>query len=174
MVHPAAARGFSRSSALYERARPGYPPAAVAWLAECLGIGPGAAVLDLAAGTGRLTRLLATTGADVVAVEPVAEMRAAIGSGALAGTAEAIPVADGRVDAVTVGEAFHWFDGLRALAEIHRVLRPGGRLGLAISFVASLDAQRRESVLSRARALAGGGEVELRFRCEVQVASRLA
>ena len=132
-VHDAAARGFSRSADAYERARPDYPPEAVAWLAERLGLRPGRTVVDLAAGTGKLTRALATTGAEVVAVEPLDEMRARIGPAAaqsLAGTAEAIPLPDASADAVTVAQAFHWFDGPAALAEIHRVLRPGGALAL--------------------------------------------
>jgi SAM-dependent methyltransferase len=92
-------------------------------------------VLDLAAGTGKLTRQLPETGAEVVAVEPVDEMRALLEAAvpsalALRGTAEAIPLADGSVDAVTVAQAFHWFDRGAALAEIHRVLRPGGGLAL--------------------------------------------
>jgi ubiquinone/menaquinone biosynthesis C-methylase UbiE len=132
-VHDAAARGFARSADAYERARPDYPPAAVAWLAERIGARPGRAVVDLAAGTGKLTRPLAATGAEIVAVEPVAEMRARIGPAAarvLDGTAEAIPLPDASADAVTVAQAFHWFDGPAALAEIHRVLRPGGALAL--------------------------------------------
>jgi ubiquinone/menaquinone biosynthesis C-methylase UbiE len=100
------------------------------------GIGPGRRVLDLAAGTGKLTRLLVPTGAQVVAVEPVAGMRDRL-LAALAGqvdvrdgTAESIPVEDASVDAVTVAQAFHWFDPPRALAELARVLRPGGHLFL--------------------------------------------
>ena len=131
-VHEAAARGFARSAAAYDRGRPEYPAQALAWLTERLALGPGRRVLDLAAGTGKLTRPLLAIGADVTAVEPVAEMRARIGPGAevLDGTAEAIPLADGSVDAVTVAQAFHWFAGEAALAEIHRVLRPGGTLAL--------------------------------------------
>jgi SAM-dependent methyltransferase len=89
-------------------------------------------VLDLAAGTGKLTRPLLEAGLSVIAVEPVAEMREALPAAvrAVDGTAEAIPLAGGAVDAVTVGQAFHWFDGVAALAEIHRVLRPGGSLAL--------------------------------------------
>jgi SAM-dependent methyltransferase len=88
-------------------------------------------VLDLAAGTGKLTRLLVPTGARVVAVEPVDAMRAKLaGVEVLDGTAEAIPLPDASVDVVTVGQAFHWFDPPAALAEIDRVLRPGGGLGL--------------------------------------------
>jgi ubiquinone/menaquinone biosynthesis C-methylase UbiE len=132
-VHAAAARGFARSAEAYDRARPEYPAAAVDWLANRLALGPGRTVVDLAAGTGKLTRPLAATRAEVIAVEPVAEMRARIGPAAaraLDGTAEAIPLADGSADAVTVAQAFHWFDGRAALAEIHRVLRRDGALAL--------------------------------------------
>jgi SAM-dependent methyltransferase len=100
-------------------------------LVEGLGIGPGRDVLDLAAGTGKLTRLLVSTGAHVIAVEPVEAMRAKLRDvEVLDGTAEAIPLPDASVDAVTVGQAFHWFDPAAALGEIDRVLRPGGGLGL--------------------------------------------
>jgi SAM-dependent methyltransferase len=134
-LHEAAAQGFSGTAASYEEGRPTYPPAAVARLARELKLRPGREVLDLAAGTGKLTALLIGTGASVVAVEPVAEMRAVLeralpGVRVLPGAAEAIPLGDGSVTAVTVGQAFHWFRGDEALAEIHRVLRPGGSLGL--------------------------------------------
>jgi SAM-dependent methyltransferase len=127
-----AARGFERSVADYERGRPGYPREAVDFLADRLGLGRGETVLDLAAGTGKLTRELVRLGADVVAVEPLDAMRAALPEDlhALDGTAESIPLPDESVDAVTVAQAFHWFDGDAALAEIHRVLRPDGGLGL--------------------------------------------
>jgi ubiquinone/menaquinone biosynthesis C-methylase UbiE len=133
-VHPDA-RGFDQAAAAYERARPSYPQAAVAWLAERLGLRPGRRVLDLAAGTGKLTRHLVQTGADVVAVEPVAGMRSELervlpGIEVLDGLAEAIPLPDGAVDAVAVGQAFHWFHPEVALGELHRVLRRGGGLGL--------------------------------------------
>jgi ubiquinone/menaquinone biosynthesis C-methylase UbiE len=132
MVHPSAATGFARSVDAYERARPEYPPEAIAWLADELDLRPGRTVVDLAAGSGKLTRPLAALGCEVIAIEPVAEMRAAIGptARALDGTAEAIPLPDGSADAVTVGQAFHWFEGPAALAEIERVLRPGGVLAL--------------------------------------------
>ncbi len=129
------AAAFDRVGQEYERGRPSYPPEAVTHLVEALRVGPGCTVLDLAAGTGKLTRLLAVTGARVVAVEPAAGMRQRIEADlpqvvALAGTAEAIPLGDRSVDAVTVAQAFHWFDGDAALQEIHRVLAPSGRLGL--------------------------------------------
>jgi SAM-dependent methyltransferase len=131
-VSSAAAGGFARAAAAYQRGRPGYPPAAVDFLASTLRLGPGRTVVDLAAGTGKLTSPLLATGAEVVAVEPVAEMRAALPAGARAvdGTAEAMPLATARADAVVVAQAFHWFDGEPALGEIHRVLRPGGKLAL--------------------------------------------
>src|ERR687892_898838 len=134
-VHESAARGFAQAPEDYERGRPTYPPEALALLARILRLEPGRTVLDLAAGTAKLTRALVPTGARLVAVEPVAAMRAKLAESlpearVLAGTAERIPLVDGSVDAVAVAQAFHWFDGDEALAEIHRVLRPGGRLGL--------------------------------------------
>jgi len=134
-VHPTAAAGFSAAADVYERARPGYPEEAVAWIAERLGIGPGRDVLDLAAGTGKLTRQLVPLGARIVAVEPIDAMRAELERAvpsveALAGTAEAIPLPDGSMDAVTCAQAFHWFDADPALCELHRVLRAGGGVGL--------------------------------------------
>jgi SAM-dependent methyltransferase len=141
-VHPAAAEGFGRSADAYERGRPGYPDAAVDRLVAAL---PGRRVIDLAAGTGKLTRALAARGCDVVAVEPVAQMRALIAPPARAvdGVAEAIGLPDARADAVTVAQAFHWFDGPRALAEIHRVLRPGGALALLWNRRDTSDALQR-------------------------------
>jgi SAM-dependent methyltransferase len=134
-VHPRAAVGFGRAADAYERARPDYPPAALAWLRDRLGLGPGRTVVDLAAGTGKLTRLLLPTGARVIAVEPVTEMRAALARAVpaaeiLDGTAETMPLSDGAADAVTVAQAFHWFSTAQALAEIHRVLGPDGSLAL--------------------------------------------
>ena len=119
----------------YERGRADYPPAVVGALAAELGLGPGAAVLDLAAGTGKLTRALLAARLDVVAVEPLQEMRARLVPYAGAervreGRAEAIPAAVASFDAVTVADAFHWFDAAAAVAEIARVLRPRG--GLAV------------------------------------------
>jgi ubiquinone/menaquinone biosynthesis C-methylase UbiE len=88
-------------------------------------------VIDLAAGTGKLTRMLLGTGAALVAVEPVAEMRALIeGVEAFDGRADAMPFPEGWADAVTVGQAFHWFANEESLREIHRVLKPAGALGL--------------------------------------------
>jgi SAM-dependent methyltransferase len=127
-INETAAIGFARSAEAYELGRPGYPAAAL----EPLRLSSAMTVLDLAAGTGKLTRALAESGAIVIAVEPVAEMRAALPESvrALDGTAEAIPLEAASVDLVTVAQAFHWFDGPAALTEIHRVLRPSGRLAL--------------------------------------------
>jgi SAM-dependent methyltransferase len=133
--HPTAAAGFGRAADAYERGRPGYPQDAVDHIAAALRLRPGATVLDLAAGTGKLTRMLVATGADVIAVEPVDAMREVLArtvprAEVRTGTAEAIPAADASLDGVTVAQAFHWFEPARALAEIHRVLRPGGGLAL--------------------------------------------
>ncbi len=134
-IHPSAAGGFESGAEAYERGRPAYAPAAVDRLIRELAIGPSSRVLDLAAGTGKLTRMLVSSGASIVAVEPVEGMRREFARllpdlEVLDGTAESIPLPGGSLDAVTVGQAFHWFDGDRAIPEIHRVLRPGGSLGL--------------------------------------------
>ena len=133
-INPAA-NAFGDAAADYERARPSYPPESINVLRREVGLGPNARVCDLAAGTGKLTRLLAGAGADVVAVEPVAGMRAQLREvlpdiEALDGTAEAIPLDDESVDVVTVGQAFHWFTFDVAFAEIRRVLRVGGAVAI--------------------------------------------
>jgi SAM-dependent methyltransferase len=134
-VHPIAAAGFGSAAEVYERARPSYPQAAVDWIVDRCGLAPGRVVADIGAGTGKLTRLLVSSGAHVIGVEPLPEMRAKLvettpGAKALDGTAEAIPLADESLDAVTVAQAFHWFDHEAALSELHRVLRPNSRLVL--------------------------------------------
>ena len=117
----------------YERRRPEYPDEVISWLTARLGLAPGTTVVDVGAGTGKLTRQLLPTGARIVAVEPLAEMHAQLEAAvpeaeALPGRAEALPLADGSVDAVVAASAIHWFDLDRALPEFHRVLRPGGAL----------------------------------------------
>ena len=134
-VHEVADAGFDREAASYERARPSYPPDCVAWFAEHLGIGPGRTVLDLAAGTGKFTRLLEPYGARLIAAEPVDGMRAVLSRTSpsvpvLSCAAELLPLKAESLDVITVAQAFHWFDAPVALAEAARALRPGGRLGL--------------------------------------------
>ena len=126
---------FGSQAAAYERGRPSYPPEAIEWLLAPTEGWDARDVLDLGAGTGKLTTRLVERGLDVVAVDPIAEMldvlRAALPTTpALLGTAEQIPLGDNSVDAVLVAQAWHWFDPQRAVAEVARVLRPGGRLGL--------------------------------------------
>jgi SAM-dependent methyltransferase len=134
-VHQAAQEGFDGSAATYEKARATYPPDAVGTLVQGCGIGPGRTVLDLAAGTGKLTRLLVPTGAHVLAAEPVAGMRSQLVQAlpavpAVAATAEGLPFASLSLDAVLVGQAFHWFDLEAAAHEIARTLKPHGALGM--------------------------------------------
>jgi ubiquinone/menaquinone biosynthesis C-methylase UbiE len=119
----------------YERGRPDYPANMVDVLTDELRLRPGSKVVDLAAGTGKLTRLLTATPADVTAVEPMPGMRAQLrkhapGAHIVAARAERLPFASGSVDAITVAQAFHWFDVPTASHELHRVLRPGGHLAL--------------------------------------------
>jgi SAM-dependent methyltransferase len=119
----------------YERGRPSYPEAAVGLLARQLGLSESSTVVDLAAGTGKLTRELVPHFERVIAVEPLAEMRDVLATQVpeaevLDGRAEAIPLADDSADAIVVAQAFHWFDGPAALAEAGRVLKPAGGLGL--------------------------------------------
>jgi SAM-dependent methyltransferase len=134
-VHPKAAVGFARAAGAYERGRATFPAAAVAAILAETGAAPGGALLELGTGTGKLTRSLTGSGARVIALEPVAEMRALLGETApgaetLAGVAEQIPLADGSVDAVVAAQAYHWFDPEAATAEVARVLRPGGAVAL--------------------------------------------
>lgn len=133
-LHPLAEK-FAGVAGAYERGRPEYAPAAVGALGAELGLEPGARILDLAAGTGKLTRALLAGGFDAIGIEPQAEMREVLAAGvgaerAIDGTAESIPLADASVAAVTVADGFHWFDQRAALAEIRRVLEPRGGLAL--------------------------------------------
>lgn len=126
---------FGRTAREYELGRPGWPGELLDRVAADLGLGPEAEVLDLGAGTGKLTRELVPRFQRVVAVEPDDDMRTVLqevvpGADARAGTAESIPLGDGEVDAVFSAEAFHWFANDEALAEIVRVLRPGGGLSI--------------------------------------------
>ena len=123
-----AARGFSAAADAYERSRPDYPREAIEELETRLELRPGRTVLDVGAGTGKLTRLLVPTGARLLALEPVSEMRAQLAATtpdaeAFDGLAEAVPLPDASVDAAVCAQAFHWFDAPRALEELNRVLR---------------------------------------------------
>jgi ubiquinone/menaquinone biosynthesis C-methylase UbiE len=134
-IHRAALEGFSKGARAYTRGRPGYPDALLQWLREQLRLGPGKAAVDLGAGTGKFTRLMLRTGAKVVAVEPIEAMRAQLVESlpdvtVISGAAESLPLSAESVDAVVCAQAFHWFATHEALEEIHRVLVPGGTLGL--------------------------------------------
>jgi ubiquinone/menaquinone biosynthesis C-methylase UbiE len=162
LQHPES-RSFEQVADLYERWRPEYPPDAVAWLAERLGLTAGRTVLDLGAGTGKLTRALVDTGANVIAVEPgeamLAELRRALpGVEPLRGAAESIPLPDSSVDAITVGQAFHWFRHDEALPELHRVLRAGGSVALIWNSRDQDDPLQRE-ISALIAPLAGGRAV---------------
>jgi SAM-dependent methyltransferase len=130
-----AAQAFGGAAEVYDRVRPGYPAGAIDWFARQLDLGPGRTVVDLAAGTGKLTVALLPTGGRVVAVEPSEGMLRVLRdvvpqAESIRGTAEEIPLPSGSAHAVVAAQAFHWFANDVALAEIHRVLRPGGVLGL--------------------------------------------
>jgi SAM-dependent methyltransferase len=165
-VHHAAAKGFGAAAEAYRESRPDYPAALGDWLRDELGLGPQRVALDLGAGTGKFTPLLRATGARLVAVEPVEAMRAELVAAhpdveALAGEAERLPLANASVDAIVCAQSFHWFATPAALAEMRRVLKPGGALGLVwnvrderVAWVAALtkifdrhqgDAPRHES-----------------------------
>jgi ubiquinone/menaquinone biosynthesis C-methylase UbiE len=125
------AASFDRAAEVYERARPEYPAEAVDWMLPA----DARTVLDLGAGTGKLTRALASRGLEVFAVDPSPKMldqlRSAVPEATVSvGTAEDIPLADASVDAIVVGQAWHWVDQDAALPSVARVLRPGGTLGL--------------------------------------------
>jgi SAM-dependent methyltransferase len=150
-VHHATA-GYKTSAETYVRGRPDYPPAVADWLAGTLGLNADKSVVDLGAGTGKFTGRLLATGAQVIAVEPVAQMLEKLSQAypevlAVNGTATDLPLPDACVDVVVCAQAFHWFANARALTEIARVLKPGGKLGLVwnlrdtkVSWVPKLDA----------------------------------
>lgn len=134
-IHHAAELGYQRAAADYERVRPSYPTRALSVLADALDLHPGKRVAEVGAGTGKFTRLLALTGARVIALEPVAAMRATLAEllpqvEVVDGLAEATGLADGAVDAVVAAQAWHWFDPAAALAEVERITKRRGRLGL--------------------------------------------
>jgi SAM-dependent methyltransferase len=134
-MDPVAAMGFRRAFDAYERGRPAYPLEAVVWLVEALRIGPETTVVDVGAGTGKLTSQLVPTGATIVAIEPIDTMRAVLAANlptvtAHPGTAEALPLQTASADAIVAAQALHWFNIPAAAAEFSRVLRPSGRLGV--------------------------------------------
>jgi SAM-dependent methyltransferase len=129
-IHETAKQGFVDGD-VYERGRPSYPPAVL----DALGISSGTAVCDLGCGTGKFTRLVASATTKVIGIEPLPAMLSVFRERTpnvhvVAGVAEALPMPDDSVDVVVCASAFHWFDHDRALPEIHRVLRPEGRLGI--------------------------------------------
>jgi SAM-dependent methyltransferase len=134
-MHKAAEVGYQLAARDYERVRPSYPLRSLGMLTDALDLGPGKTVADLGAGTGKFTRLLALTGARVIAVEPVAAMRERLAEvlpqiTVTAGLAEATGLPAHSVDVVVAAQAWHWFDAPAALAEAARVIRPGGALAL--------------------------------------------
>ncbi|MDQ4070662.1 MAG: class I SAM-dependent methyltransferase [Actinomycetota bacterium] len=133
-VHETAAAGYRVAGADYERARPDYPQEVLGILVEELGVGRTTTAVELGAGTGKFTRMLVQEVGLLVATEPVAAMRgelaAAVATPVVAAAAEAVPLGAASVDLVVAATAFHWFRGREALAEAHRVLRPGGGLAL--------------------------------------------
>jgi SAM-dependent methyltransferase len=166
-VDERAAQGlrFGPAADDYQRGRPDWPPAAVEHAARALGLAADATVVDLGAGTGKLTRLLAERFVRVVAVEPLAAMRQHLADHLPQveihdGVAEQLPLADGFAQAVFVAEAFHWFDGPAALAEIARVLAPDGGVVLLWNIPAGgWDPPLPEQVRTLWReALSRGGE----------------
>ena len=161
------ARSFERIAEAYEQGRPGYAEAAL----DAVDLPADAVVLDLAAGTGKLTRQLVARFARVIAVEPLDGMRAVLErvvpeAEALKGSADAIPLEDASVDAVFVGEAFHWFAGDDVLREIARVLRPRGILAILFNqqdgdFEPPLPEAFWDEVRSRRAREAAGAELQL-------------
>jgi SAM-dependent methyltransferase len=134
-IHDAAQRGFTEGAAYYSRARPGYPEGILKWLQTQLRLTPGKQALELGAGTGKFTRCLSLTGAQVYVVEPVAAMLSHLqqdvpSARPVPGSAGSIGFESGRADAVVCAQSFHWFATRETLTEIARVLKPGGVLGL--------------------------------------------
>lgn len=134
-IHHAAAKGYTSKAELYAQSRPDYPPEIVDWLRQHLRIEAGQTAVDIGAGTGKFTRYLVETGARVIAVEPVRQMREQLGKllpgvEVVEGTATAIPLPGNSADVLTCAQSFHWFATKATLAEFHRVLKPRGKLAL--------------------------------------------
>lgn len=151
-IHKSAAAGYAAAAEIYVRGRPNYPVETIQWLRESLGLGPGKKVLEVGAGTGKFIPVLRESGAEILALEPVAAMREQLVRAhgdveAYAGTVDAIPLPDESVDVVVCAQAFHWFATSGSLASFRRVLVPGGMLGLiwnvrdeSVPWVATLSA----------------------------------
>lgn len=151
-VHASAQQGFSTQAVTYAQGRPDYPRQLTGWLTEALGVDAQSTVIDLGAGTGKFTRLLSTLAPTLIAVEPVQAMGAQLSKllpdvRLVDGTADSMPLAAASADAVVCAQAFHWFSTQAALQEIHRVLKPEGRLGLvwnvrdeSVAWVAAITA----------------------------------
>jgi len=158
-------QGYHSGAHDYVAGRPGYPPEATEWLCNVLGAAPGKKIVEIGAGTGKFIPTLQEVGRTIIAVEPIAEMLKQLVHSfpdvtALAGSADAIPLPDASVDAVVCAQAFHWFATLEAVAEMRRVLVPGGTLGLiwngrdeSVPWVAALSqiTNRREGDTPRYR-----------------------
>ncbi len=134
-IHEYAAKGFNLVSDAYENGRPEYPNDAIDFLISELKLNKNSRVADIGAGTGKFTKFLQKCNAEIIAIEPVEGMRKKFSSilpeiKIINGTAEKIPLENNTLDAVVVAQAFHWFDGEQALNEIHRVLKPNGKIGL--------------------------------------------
>lgn len=134
-IHSSAQTGYSKASDTYQSGRPTYPKQLIHWLCDTLQINPDMTVMDLGAGTGKFTYILADTGAKIIAVEPVAEMLGKLQTAmpkvqTIQAAATKIPLDDESVDVVICAQAFHWFASAEVLAEIRRVLKPDGYLGL--------------------------------------------
>jgi SAM-dependent methyltransferase len=137
-IHPSARRGFETSTSAYDRGRPSYPPEAVAFLIGELGLDATLNLVELGPGTGKLTSLLASTGARIIGIEPVAAMRRVLTTRlpeieVLDARAEELPLENGSVDAAVAAQSFHWFDGDKALAELARVMRSEAKLAIVFN-----------------------------------------
>nr|WP_315168501.1 class I SAM-dependent methyltransferase [uncultured Deefgea sp.] len=135
LLHHSAEHGFSAEADAYARGRPEYPNELLDWLQNSMHLQAGKTCIDLGAGTGKFTKLLIKTGANVLAIEPVEAMRTQLRAHlpdiqTIEGTAQSIPLNNHVADTVICAQAFHWFANEEALIEIHRVLAPSGRLGL--------------------------------------------
>jgi len=151
-VHASAAQGYKTVAETYVAGRPDYPDAARVWLRDTLALAPGKTAMDVGAGTGKFLPYLRETGVKVLALEPVAGMRARLTRDnpdveIFAGTADRIPVPDASLDAIVCAQSFHWFATRATMAEFARVLKPGGMLGLiwnvrdeSVNWVAAITA----------------------------------